>query len=436
VGLSDRTRNLVRGLGAPDLLVLVLILVGLVLRVNGAFVGGDVADISAFGGHVQAVKQGLSVYRESSYPYLPGWLVVELGAAHLADAVNVPFWQVIRLLIVAADVLLTFAIWVLATLKRGRAHGRLAAGIYALSPIAILIAGYHGMFDSIPILLTLVAAGLADRGSKHVFLIGLLFGIAITLKPLAVLALPLFVIARRLTILQRVTIGVTVGIVLLGTCAPVLLSDPESLLRNVLDYGGVNDQGIGGLMRAMWFTRSGDWYLPGDFGRIISDTTRSFTLALMALTVLMCWRLDLMRLSAAVYIAFLISFGAVSTQYLLWPLPFLLVGGAPLVIPVMYALGTAVGAIGFYMLYWPPLLFGAAAPTINFSAGPQFLFGEVVSLVVMTIAYVATVFSGLRGARWRGRAVIAAGAVLAVVSGWSAGYEVLQLLEAWLKLPQ
>src|SRR5262245_51173763 len=59
-------------------LVVLAILLGTLLRWNGALVGGDVADVAAYRGHVELTRAGRNVYASDlRYPYFPGWLGVE-----------------------------------------------------------------------------------------------------------------------------------------------------------------------------------------------------------------------------------------------------------------------------------------------------------------------------------------------------------------------
>src|SRR6266508_2072892 len=90
-------------------LVVLAILLGTLLRWNGGLVGGDVADVAAYRGHVALAREGRNVYAsEIRYPYFPGWLAVELAAYQLSVQWRLPFWQVVRGAIVVGDALLCF----------------------------------------------------------------------------------------------------------------------------------------------------------------------------------------------------------------------------------------------------------------------------------------------------------------------------------------
>jgi hypothetical protein len=223
--------------------------------------------------------------------------------------------------------------------------------------------------------------------------------------------------------------------VVLAVSAPILISDPPALFRNVLGYGGVNDQGISGFLRALWMVRTKSVYLPGEFGRTISSDTRYLSVTLMAVTAVLAWRYGLMRMCGAVYLAFLLTFGAVSTQYLLWPVPFLLLSSLPLVVPVAYCLAAAVGAIGFYLVFWQPIIFGPGAPAFQVAMAPQYLAGQTVVLLVIAIAYAVSVAPVFAHSGWR-RPLTLAGAAATLVAAFPSASQVLWLLQELVKIPQ
>jgi hypothetical protein len=403
---TSRGRQVV--LGA---LVVLAILLGLLVRWNGALVGGDVADVAAYRGHVAIAESGRGIYStDTRFPYFPGWLGVELAAAQIARAWRIPFWQVIRGIVVAADVLACFALWWAGTRAGGPARGRWAAAIYALSPIAILIAGYHGQFDSLSTLFSVLAAGFLLR-RPHPVPAGVLLGIAMALKPFPALLVPVLAWAPGLSWRGRTLVaGIALAIVGVVT-GPYLAQDAAAVMRNVGGYGGLNDQGLGGVLRALWYQRASNQYLPGAFGTEISTTTRWFALGAIALTFLLARDRPFVRTAGAVYLAFLGLFGGVSTQYLVWPLPWLLLSDLPLWWAVVYNLTASAGAIGFYLVYWPQMVLPGqwkVIPVVEHV--PYFVVGQIVSWLGIVATWFASIGRvALR--RWREPLVVAAAAV-------------------------
>src|SRR5262249_30319099 len=198
------------------------------------------------------------------------------------------------------------------------------------SPIAILISGHHGQFDALPTLFSVLAAGLLLGARPRAAGSGLLLGLAMALKPSPALLVPAFMRSPGLSWPARLAIGALSGAVVLVVTAPFLLVDAGSVYRNVVGYPGLNDQELGGLLRSLWLHRAHHISLPGTFGLDLAAATRWPALALIGFAILVLWRDRLPRVAAAVYLAFLSAFGGVSTQYLVWPLAWLLMSDLPL----------------------------------------------------------------------------------------------------------
>jgi hypothetical protein len=315
--------------------------------------------VAAYRGHVELTRSGRNVYAsEIRYPYFPGWLAIEMAVYQLSVQWRLPFWAAVRGAIVVGDTLLCFALWWAAGRAWGPARGRWAATLYSLNPIAILVSGYHGQFDALPSLFSILGAGFLIGRRPRAVPAGLLLGVAMALKPFPALLVPVFMRAPGLSLAARALVGgLAVGVVGAVT-APYLLADALGVVQNIGGYGGLNDQGLGGLMRALWLARASNLYLPGAFGGEISATTRWLALAAIGLSFLLTLRAPVPRAAAAVYLAFLSFFGGVSTQYLLWPLPWLLLSGLSPLWAIWYGFAAAAGAVGFYMVYWPQMILG------------------------------------------------------------------------------
>jgi hypothetical protein len=382
------------------ILVLAAIAVGAWLRVHGALTAREVADVAVYRVHVEVLLAGGSVYRQLHiYPYFPGWLDLEWANWALSRFLVAPFWLTIRGMIIAADVLTCFAIWWAGTILHGPGRGRWAATIYALSPIAVIVSGYHGQFDAIPTLLTVLALGLATRRASPI--VGALIGLAIAVKPYPAALAPAFLRVANLTWRQRVGLASLIGVVL--GAVVVVSSGVETPLAvsSVLRYIGTPDQGLGGLLRGYWSTRTGDLSPPADIGNTFSQYTRWLALALMALSWLLTFRRAIARSCAAILLAFLVAYSGISTQYLLWPLAWLLLSDVPLRWSIAYSVGVSVGAVTFYLVYWPAIILGSAGQG---GPWPQFIplydAGEVVSWLTIATVYCVTMGQPRLPGRW------------------------------------
>jgi hypothetical protein len=153
----------------------------------------------------------------------------------------------------------------------------------------------------------------------------------------------------------------------------------------------------------------------------------------MALTWLLTWRQSLARSSAATYLAFLAVFGAVSTQYYVWPLALMLISDLPLVWSVVYSLATGLGAIGYYLVYWPPIILGPAGsggPRPQFV--PEYIVGEVVAWSVIVVVYVISIGRPRSAGRWWAPAVGVTTLAVAVTA-IPVVRQVAWLAEEWLR---
>jgi hypothetical protein len=423
---ESRRRTLVLG----GLVVLAIVL-GTLLRWNGGLVGGDVADVAAYRGHVELTRAGRNVYASDiRYPYFPGWLAVEMAAYQLSVQWRMPLWHVIRGTIVVGDALLCLALWWAAGRTWGRTAGRWAAVVYALNPIAILISGYHGQFDALPSLFSILAAGLL-AGRPRPVPAGLLLGVAMALKPFPALLVPVFMRAPGLSLVSRALVGALSLAVVGAVTAPYLLADAAGVVQNVGGYGGLNDQGVGGLLRALWLYRAGNIYLPGAFGTEVSATTRWLALAAIGLTFLLTLRAPLPRAAAAVYLAFLSFFGGVSTQYLLWPLPWLLLSGLSPLWALWYGVAAAAGAVGFYMVYWPQMILGPPWRGPMPENATIFVVGQALAWLGIVTTWVASVGRGFLALRhsWPARVALLA----TLVAGYPVAAQVIWFASEWLR---
>jgi hypothetical protein len=414
-----------RGVPVSRRIVVAAIAVGAFLRLHGAFVGGPVADVAAYRNHVEILRLGQSVYQGGVYPYFPGWLEIEWLSWLASAALRVEFWMVIRIIVVAADILTCFALWWASSRYFGPSRARVAAIVYALSPIAILISGYHGQFDALPTLLAVVAAGLLAAPAQAGFS-GVLLGLAVAIKPPPVILGPIFVRAPKLATRERVLFALAAPATFLALVLGFAGNQTGDAFVNVLGYGGVADQGVSGLFRALWLWRTGSTNLPGDFAAAMVRDTHALALAAMALAMALTWRRGIARSSAAVILAFLATYGGVSTQYLLWPVAWLLLGELSVGWAILYGVGVALGAIGFYRVFWPELILGAgAAGGPGFA--PMYLAGEVVAMIAIVATLVVAVGRPRgQGGAWLG--VVAGLSLLVVITAIPVGEQCLSLV--------
>jgi hypothetical protein len=284
------------------------------------------------------------------YPYPPLWVWFETGAGWL-ERHGASFPVVVKLPVVLADA------GIVALLL---GWSRRAAWVYALHPVSILVTGFHGQFDAL-MLLFLLAAVRAFESRRYDRSAWGLAG-AIATKSLPVLLLPFFVLDPSLgPTARRLRYAALAVLPVVAILIPYAAADFRALQRELLAYSGIADFGWIGAWRGLLYLAQGTLRRsePQHWGVLIPTAKVLFLAAFVALAVLarrLALRLD--RACLAVFLAFLVFYGAISAQYLLWPLPF----GArrPGRCFALYSLAATVALVGFYAFLAPGVFFDDA----------------------------------------------------------------------------
>jgi 4-amino-4-deoxy-L-arabinose transferase-like glycosyltransferase len=360
----------------PARTIILLVAVCLLLRLPAAVIfGGEVGDIRTYRDMAEIVLRGENIYHyRVLFPYTPLTLPLPAASLLLAQMSGLPFDLLVKLWPIAADCGLTVLVW-RAALRLGRApaSARTLGLLYALNPVAILTSAFHGNQITLAVLFAFWAYTVAgedgeERGYPRA---GLLLGIGIAVRSFPLLLLPVFLVLlpfgagaaawRRRAIFTGLALlpAVLVSI-------PALLLDAPAYLRETLVYHGFIDQGWMAIRRA-WGVVSGTsgaeavpppatlalldaskWLFLALYGGLIAWLARQRRAVSLAAGCLLAWLL------------FLIAYGGVSTHYLVWVVPFGLLGvRRP---AVLYSLTAAAAMIGFYLTWFPAILLGQYAP--------------------------------------------------------------------------
>ncbi|WP_405687397.1 hypothetical protein [Streptomyces sp. NBC_00057] len=224
--------------------VLIAAAAGLLTRMLIAANMPGPADVRIFQGFAEAIVRygpiriyeqplpGLPVY---NHPPLAGWMLLGL---HELSELGIPFGTLIRSPASIADFFCALLVFEIVR-RRSCAGTAVACGVgVAASPVLIATSGYHGNTDAVAITFALAAAHLlVDRRSP--LAAGVCAALSISVKFVPVVVIPaLFVVALRAgrPALIRFTAGFT-GLVAL-VWGPVLVTVPQSLKENVLEYAG------------------------------------------------------------------------------------------------------------------------------------------------------------------------------------------------------
>lgn len=253
------------------------------------------------------------------HPYLPFQMYWMAFARWGADAVHLPFVKIVRLAPIGADVGIALLLFV--SLRRsGSPKAAFCGGLsYALNPIPVFVSAYHGQFDAIPALFTLLALYWLDKSPLAA---GGWLGLGILDKSWPMLAFPSLLIGtqgwRRRLLLLGATLAVSLAGV--GVYVNVFSADPMVVLGRALGYNwGVGIWGYTYFFRMFSVLRpdsAAPFYWLVRYGRYLA-------LAALGLVWLVRARKEPPGAGIlTILVAFFATTHAFSIQYLMWVVPF------------------------------------------------------------------------------------------------------------------
>ena len=283
---------------------------------------GSAYDVESYRIVADLLLDGQEVYDQTAsvnrHPYLPFQMYWMSLARWSSLALGLPFVKIVRLAPIAADV--GIALLLFASLRRMGTKAGLKGGLsYALNPIPVFVCAYHGQFDAIAALLTVLAIYWLNRSPA---LAGGWLGLGILSKSWPVLALPSLFVGTRGLKNRTAFLGVTLAVPLAGIALYIALigGDPGSILERALGYNwGLGVWGYTYSLRLISLIRPGstalfDWFIQN--GRYIT---------LCALALVWLFRARKQQPGDGILttlVAFLAVTHAFSIQYLMWVVPF------------------------------------------------------------------------------------------------------------------
>ena len=201
----------------------------LVLATEGTY------DVAIWEAHARAVlTDGLAgAYRAVALLNHPPIAALSVSRLLLlSESAAIPFGALLRAPIAALDL---GSVWLLAILLRESRYRWLAAGLYAIQPVAIILSAYHGNSDSSIAFFLLLAAICAVRGEP--IRTGAAVGVSLWIKLPGLLALP----ALSLSFPRwrdRFACAAAAVVTAALPYVPMLVLDPATLYRNVFAYRG------------------------------------------------------------------------------------------------------------------------------------------------------------------------------------------------------
>jgi hypothetical protein len=116
---------------------------------------------------VAIIRRGGNVYAETSrYNYSPLWAYCLLAFDWLASATTIPFHIMLRLFLIAVDVVNSLLIGALYARFRSRPRVE-GIALYLLNPVAILVVGFQGQFETLALFPLLVATWFSTQLPTH-----------------------------------------------------------------------------------------------------------------------------------------------------------------------------------------------------------------------------------------------------------------------------
>jgi hypothetical protein len=344
-----------------------IIAAGVLVRLVLAFAtygdGPDIRAVSLVGraltsdplhvyGHVNA-----GIVHQWPYPsaYFP-WIAASVG---LHDTVGLPFHGWIQVAPIVADAVIA---WVVQDFLGRRGAGNptrlAAAAAVALGPSFGIISGYQGQFDSVGILPALLALTLWERmeaGGRRALVAGGLIGLggALKITPLVLLLALLPTVSSRR---EAVVLVAAAGSVVLVAMSPFLIAEPRAVFDS-LGYAGL--PGVGGLTLAAQPELAQNWLSDPPYAGAnwIVGVLAGHAILVNGAVLVTVGALLLHRRVAPVPAAILLwlSLYVFGTgfffQYMIWGLPFFLLGGHLAKAALLQAALVA-PAVLFYMRPW------------------------------------------------------------------------------------
>lgn len=222
-------------------------------------------------------------------------------------------------------------------------------GLLALSPVSIMVCGFHGNVDGVLVWLLVLAATECERGRAA--WCGLWLGLACQVKIIPLLVAPVFLfhwLARGTALRFFVVAALTI---LLGWAFP-LLTIPGIFLRDVLGYG--SNWGAWGVTWWLSQTHAASFAPVGFSGLTATQLAVMSALkgVIVAAALALAWQRralparEVFGTLALVWMVFFVFAPGVGTQYLIWAAPFLLVAS-----PRSFALSTAASSVFCFAFY-------------------------------------------------------------------------------------
>lgn len=345
-----------------------LLCIGLLLRFIPAPFTSQPYDVAALYTVNNDVSAGLGIYTTNSFSYPPLWAYIEFPALGLASwltnpslfsirtdslglsseswrfppIITSPLFNVIcKLPLIVADAMIGLILYDFVKEVKDERRARLSFILWFFNPLVIFVGSFHGQFDVLPTLMTLLSFCLLCKrsyfGSGIAIGLGTLFKIyPIFLVPLYFFSIPALETdrsSRGANSLRRVIYCLLLFVagVVIPFCLFVVPLANSGIIHNVLSrtetvtsLGGLTLFNIAYLPGFEWL-----WPFVSSHSQLVSLglTLVCFTMALMIGFIVFRRRKDFLKAFILGHIAILLTVYltslTVNPQYVLWIIPFL-----------------------------------------------------------------------------------------------------------------
>jgi len=335
----------------------------------------------------QLVRDRVDVYSQPDrYPYFPLFAYWFGATSWFSSVTGIPFEPLPKLAGIAADA--GIAVLLLRWWGNASTRGLRLGLFYALNPLTIIVAAVHGQIDSGAVFFLLAAAYTVrnDVTPRSGIVAGALLGLAVVSKTWPIAFLPLFVLRlpswRARIEVTALTLGV-VGLALLAYSA-IFWVAPQRAIEVIRDYEGV--RGRWGVFVALHHL--GNAGIPGAIRihDLAVDWNRYLLVAALGVGVAAAWRAEIARGIAVALLTTMVVFYGWGYHWVMWPVPFLLIGFPLRVSAAYYWVATATLVAEFFfnggITSWAFDLFAVDSPMIRYRwALPLPLWAVVCAIV-------------------------------------------------------
>ena len=342
----------------PDLCVIIAAVIALLLKVVIAFNTfgtNDAVEFYRFAAELKHDGLQQTYLQQPSFnhpPLVAHYItaIYDLDHRPFARENGITFPLLLRLPGIVADFLVVGALLALRKREPRLRIPTWALFLLAISPVSLMVSGYHGNTDPVMVLFLVLAACHGAR--QRPIWCGIFFALSCQIKIVPVLCLPVFLFfwLQRRALLSFV---LPLALTTLIFWSEPLFHYPLSFLRNVFGYGS-----FWGLWGVTYWLRQTGW---SEFSRASffdlspaqNLVVNGLKLAIVAAVIFLAWRRRKMTSGPALFaslaytwmIFFILSPG-IGAQYLVWAAPFLLVWSPP-----FYALFTAGSSLFLFVFY-------------------------------------------------------------------------------------